>query len=565
MTLRALPPSLRRGALALGLALFGSACTAADDPGSGGGTGGGGSPTGGAATGGLAGSSTGGAATGGIGVTGGAGTGGSGVGGALTGGAGGTGGVTTGGASTGGAATGGVATGGAATGGVATGGNATGGNATGGNATGGTTTGGTTTGGAPTGGTTTGGVATGGTESGGAATGGTESGGTATGGTESGGASTGGQSSMEWLPSWATTMQKTEPKNAPPALNGKTLRQFVWPTYSGSQIRIQLSNEKGNGPVEISKVHIARAQPLGSGQIDAATDAEFTFAGSAGVTIPVGQTAWSDPLDFPLEEMEPTAVSILFGSNVPADVTGHPGARTTSYVASGDAVSQASLSGTETRDRWYFINAIEVMAPADAFAIAALGDSITDGYGVLNQFSRWSDYLTIAINEDPQLADRVSVLNFGAGANNLLTSDGYMDPGVERVDRDILTRSKVKWVIVLMGVNDIIYGNASANAVTAGYQQIIDKCHGASLLVFGSPITPFAGHTPDAAKQTVRNDVNTWVLNSGGYDDIIDFAAAVADPGNPQQLLASLSNDGLHPSLAGYEAMANSIDLSLFR
>ncbi|MBN2192008.1 MAG: hypothetical protein JW751_04270 [Polyangiaceae bacterium] len=549
---------LRLGILALGFSVVGSACKSEDDPDGGTGTGGV-AQIGGSSSGGVAAAPSGGAATGGSGMTGGAGTGGSTLGGSLTGGTGITGG-TGGGSMTGGGPTGGsLTTGGQGAGGTATGG--TGGVGATGGASGGIGSGGT-----PTGGETASGGATGGESGSGGATGGE----TAAGGTESGGtggqsgSTTGGQPTMEWLPSWATTIQKTEPKNAPPALNGKTLRQFVWPTYSGNQIRIQLSNEKGNGPVEISKVHIAHAQPLGSGQIDAATDAEFEFGGSASVSIPVGETAWSDPLDFPLEEMEPTAVSILFGNTVPSDVTGHPGARTTSYVASGDAVSQGSLSGTETRDRWYFINAIEVMAPADAYAIAALGDSITDGYGVLNQFARWSDYLTIAVNQDPQLADKVSVLNFGAGANNLLTSDGYMDPGVDRVDRDILTRPKVKWVIVLMGVNDIIYGNASASQVTAGYEQIIQKCQGAHILVYGSPLTPFAGHTPDAAKQSVRNEVNTWVMNNSTYDEIIDFATAVADPQNSQQLLSALSNDGLHPSTAGYEAMADSIDLSLF-
>ena len=533
------------GLLALGLSLVAVGCgsdKSSDDQG----TGGIGASAGTGATGAVettGGSSTGGVATGGNGAT--AGSGGAATGGQVN--SGGTGGM-----GSGGTPSGGMSSGGTNSGGMSSGGTSSGGMSSGGTSSGGTSSGGTSSGGADTGGV----GAIGGTETGGAS-GGAETGGAA-------GEPTGGQATMEWLPSWATTIQKTEERNNPPPLGGKTLRQFVWPTYPGSQVRIQLSNEKGDGPVEISKVHIANAQPLGSGAIDAATDAEFTFEGSASVTIPVGQTAWSDPLDFSLGDMQPTAISMLFGNSVPNAITGHPGARTTSYVANGDAVSQASVTG-ETRDRWYFINAIEVMAPADAFAIAALGDSITDGYGILNTFERWPDFLTIAISQDPQIADKVSVLDMGAGANNLLTSDGYMDPGVERVDRDILARPKVKWVIVLMGINDIVYGGAQASQVTAGYDQIVQKCHAANILVYGSPLTPCSGHqdVSDGELQ-VRNQVNQSLTSNSPYDALIDFAAAIADPTNPAKMQDALSNDWLHPKAAGYEVMGQAVDLSLF-
>lgn len=383
-------------------------------------------------------------------------------------------------------------------------------------------------------------------------------------GATSGGAGGDGTGSLEWLPSWATTIQSTEPNNLPPALGNNTLRQFVWPTLSGQQIRIQLSNEKGTSPVEIQKVHIARALTQAnpgnsSGQIEAATDAAFTFAGLPNVTIPAGQTAWSDPLAFDLQEIQLTAVTMQFGAAVPAEVTGHPGARTTSYIASGDAVSQPGLAGAETRDRWYFINAIEVMAPADALAIAVLGDSITDGYGVLNQFARWTDFLTLAIQNDPMIADTRSVLNFGMGANNLTVSGQYQDSGVVRFGRDVVPRDKIKWLIVLEGINDIVYSNVQAQPIIAAYQQIIQQAHAEGILVYGSPITPTAqGNT------AVRAEVNQWIRTSGEFDAVIDLETVIRDPGNVNGIATMFNNDGLHPSIAGYEAMGNAVDLSLF-
>lgn len=367
--------------------------------------------------------------------------------------------------------------------------------------------------------------------------------------------------SLEWLPSWATTIQRTEPNNLPPPLANATLRQFVWPTVSGQQIRIQLSNEKGSSAVELQKVHIARAltdaNPGNSnGQIDSATDATFLFSGAERVSIPPGQTVWSDALDFPLQEVQLTAVTMLFGSAIPLEITGHPGARETSYIQSGDAVSQQGLAGAQTRDRWYFINAIEVMAPSDAFAIAALGDSITDGYGVLNQFARWTDFMTLALQQDPAVADNRSVLNFGMGANALTSSSTYQDAGVLRFERDVLTRDKIKWLIVLEGINDI-RANVQAQPIINAYQQIIDRSHEKGIRVYGATITPNGA-------SAVRTAVNDWIRNSGEFDEVLDFDAVIRNPSNVNSILPMYNNDGLHPSVAGYEAMGNSINLSLF-
>jgi lysophospholipase L1-like esterase len=308
-------------------------------------------------------------------------------------------------------------------------------------------------------------------------------------------------------------------------------------------------------------VHIARALTEGTagnsnGQIDTATDVSFTFNGAASVTIPPGQTVWSDALTYPLAEIQLTAITMQLGNGVPTEITGHPGARETSYVAAGDLVSQQGLAGAQTRDRWYFINAIEVMAPSDAFAIAALGDSITDGYGVLNQFARWTDFLTLALQQDPALANNRSVLNFGMGANALTSSSQYQDAGVLRFERDVLTRAKIKWLIVLEGINDI-RANVQAQPLIDAYRQIIQKSHEKGILVYGATVTP---NGPSA----VRSAVNDWIRTSGEFDQVIDFDTLLRNPGDVNNLLPTFNNDNLHPSLAGYEAMGKAVQTSLF-
>ncbi|HEY3494667.1 MAG TPA: GDSL-type esterase/lipase family protein [Polyangiaceae bacterium] len=384
---------------------------------------------------------------------------------------------------------------------------------------------------------------------------------------DAGAGGNGDEQTLEWLPSWATTIQRTEERNLPSqgaaAFRNNSLRQFVWPTYPGNQIRIQLSNQKGTSPVQIQKVHIALTQITGASsdsKIDAATDTAFTFGGLPGVTIPAGQTAWSDPVAFNLQKVKRHAISMQFGSQVPTEITGHPGARTTSSIVTGDAVASVSLTSPQNFDRWYFINAIEVMAPADAFAVAAFGDSITDGYGILNRFERWPDFLTLAVQNDPNIADKISVLNFGMGGNLLTRGDGYEDAGTVRFDRDVLGRDKIKWVIVLQGVNDIVYGGVQAQPIIDAYASMINKAKAKGVKIFGSTITPIG------SANTVRNTVNQWVRNTGPWDALIDFDLTIRDPNAPETIRTGwhAASETLHPNAAGYQAMGNAVPLSLF-
>ncbi|OQX68786.1 MAG: hypothetical protein B6A08_08100 [Sorangiineae bacterium NIC37A_2] len=414
-----------------------------------------------------------------------------------------------------------------------------------------------------------GGLSSGGSAAGGAGLGGAPAAGgqaPGDGGSASGGEGTGGSpAEPEWLPIWATTMQSLETNKAdhvPPTLPNNTLRQFVWPTVSGGKVRLRLSNVKGQTPVDIQKVHIARAKnqtdpQANVGQIDASTSTALTFNGAPNVTIPAGMAVFSDGVDFTLEELKLTAITIQFGANIPANITNHPGSRLTSYFASGDAVAQEAFNGAQTRDRWYFIDALEVMAPADAVAIAVLGDSITDGYGVLNKFARWTDVFSAQLKKDAALASKRSVLNFGMGANMLASDSEFQDAGVKRFERDVLSRSKIKYLIVLEGVNDI-EGGAQAQTLTSAYQDIITRATAQGIKVFVSPLTPMN------AANAVRTQVNEWIRASEAYSEGVDFDLAIRDPGNPNNMQAPYKNDNLHPSEAGYKAMGESVAVTLF-
>jgi lysophospholipase L1-like esterase len=364
-----------------------------------------------------------------------------------------------------------------------------------------------------------------------------------------------------WVGTWVTAQQLTETSNNPPSpgLENNTLRQVVRVTLSGSQIRVLFSNQYGNSNLVINEVHIAASS--GGSSINTSTDTVLTFNGSDSVSIPAGQTVWSDTLSYSLTALSTYTISIYFGA-APSDVTGHPGSRTTSYLQSGNAVTNASLSGSTT-DHWYILAGIDVAADGTYAAVVTLGDSITDGRGsTTNGNDRWPDAIADRLQADTN-TNKVAVLNQGIGGNAVV-SGGLGPTALSRFDRDVVEQSGVKWCIILEGVNDIGGGQSAANLINA-YSQFIDKAHANNILIYGVPILPFGGSSYDSTgHEATRQEVNDWIRTNGRFDAVIDLDAAVRDSSNPNRLASAYdSGDGFHLNPAGYQKMADSIPLSL--
>lgn len=372
-----------------------------------------------------------------------------------------------------------------------------------------------------------------------------------------------------WVATWATAPQLTEPRNMPPApgLAGNTLRQALRVSIGGSRLRVHWSNEYGQSPMVIRAARLAHYR--GGGAIDSASDRELTFNGQPAVTIPAGQVAVSDPLGFPLKPMADVALTVWFG-DVPGDLTGHPGSRTTSYIRPGNTVWEPSMAAGVGTEHWYAVAGIDVVAP-EAAAVAILGNSITDGRGsTTNGNDRWPDMLSRRLRGD--VASRqVAVLNLGMGGNCVLRA--CLGPaGLGRYQRDILEQAGVRWVIVLEGVNDIggAKGTAASDSVAQGliaaYQRMVEQAHGRGLRIYGATILPFGGNGYSSPEhEAARTTVNQWIRTGGVFDAVIDFDAALRDPADPARLRPDLdTGDHLHPNALGYRLMGEAIPLTLF-
>jgi lysophospholipase L1-like esterase len=386
------------------------------------------------------------------------------------------------------------------------------------------------------------------------------------------------QNADHWVGTWATSAQSLDPSKLPPntppppVFTDATLRQVVHVSIGGQQIRVRLTNEFGGAPLVISSAHAALS--AGPGAIKPDADMPLTFDGQPSVTIPAGAPMFSDPLDFNLVPLSDVVITIHFTS-VPDIITTHPNSRATSYLQTGDAVSSADLSQAVHFDRWYFISGIDVMAKGSSAAVVTLGDSITDGsLSTTNANARWPDELARRFQANKKTAG-VAVLNEGIGGNRLLHDMTGVN-ALARFDRDVLSQSGVRWLIVLEGINDI--GNItlaaqrheeppSAEDVIAAYEQIIARAHAHNIRVYAATILPFEGaHYYFAEGEVVRQKVNTWIRTSGKFDAVIDLDAATRDAKDPAHLSAIAdSGDHLHPPDAGYKLMGDAFDLKLFK
>jgi lysophospholipase L1-like esterase len=387
-------------------------------------------------------------------------------------------------------------------------------------------------------------------------------------------------STQNWVGSWAASQQIPEPHNALASddLHDATLRQIVHLSVGGPAVRVHVTNAFGTAPLHLTSVHIARPVSTSAPQIDPATDKALSFSGKADVIIPAGAEYLSDPVDYPVAPLSSLAVSIHF-DEPPAQQTGHPGSRATSYVAHGDAVSAADLPGAKKFDHWYQLAGIDVAAPAKAAAIVALGDSITDGHGATtNGNDRWTDVLAERLQASAKTKN-LSVLNHGIGGNHLLI-DGLGPNVLARFDRDVLAQAGVRYLIVFEGVNDIggltrlsdppkAEHEALVQRVLASYEQIVERAHAAHIKVYGATITPYTGsdyYHPPASNEADRQIINQWIRAAGHFDAVIDFDKALADPEHPDHLAAKYDcGDHLHPNPAGFRVMGEMIDLSLFK
>jgi len=404
-------------------------------------------------------------------------------------------------------------------------------------------------------------------------------------------------SSGRWVGTWSTSevgrpqtpppptpvLLPAGPNQCPPAVppastfmhfNNQTLRQVVHTSIGGSNLRIVLSNAYGTAPLTIGGAHIALREKDSS--IRPESGHMLSFSGRSAITIPANAVVYSDPVNMTVPAMADLAVDLYLPGNtdMPAPLTVHDAAFQTNYVSSsGNHVGKEKLPILSTAENWFILHRVEVQAPASVMGLVTFGDSITDGRrSTLDANNRWPDHLARRLlAQTPPV--QIGVMNAGIAGNRVLSESTYAFGinALARFEHNALAQSGVTHIIVMEGINDI--GNArtnpgpSAEDVIAGYKQMITQAHNHGLKIYGATLTPFygAGYYTEIG-EAKRQTVNQWIRTSKAFDGVIDFDAATRDPKEPKRLLDAYDScDHLHPNDAGYKAMADAVDLNLFK
>ncbi|KTW15972.1 GDSL family lipase [Sphingomonas sanguinis] len=381
---------------------------------------------------------------------------------------------------------------------------------------------------------------------------------------------------VRWTPAWGSAQMRVEgvPADKLAKAGPATIRQFVHLTATGQVLRLRLSNLTGTTPLHIGAASIGLATP---GRPDVAVPLPVRFDGRADVILPPGAELYSDPIALPVQAGSDVAVSLFFLDTV-STPTGHSAARGTTFLIAGDATTRTALPEAQAIGGWWSLSDVEVQDAVQRRTIVTIGDSITDGYGIAdNSNRRWPDDLARRLAASPATRG-VSVVNTGIGGNRVLL-DGLGPNLMARFDRDVIARPGVSHAILLEGVNDLgvltrehpvdaATHQAMVRQIIAAYRQLVERAHAHGIRLIIGTITPFQGNDyyhPGPETEADRQAINRFIRTADIFDGVVDFDRVVRDPARPDHLLPAYdSGDHLHPSMAGYQAMAEAVPLSLF-
>jgi lysophospholipase L1-like esterase len=404
----------------------------------------------------------------------------------------------------------------------------------------------------------------------------------------------------KWIGTWATAPQADIPARVQ-TFRKQTLRLIVHVSAGGRKVRVKISNTFGDEPLLIGAAHIARR--AAGADIDPASDRTLKFSGHASTTVAPRSMVVSDLVELDVPALSDLAISLFFPESAVA-TTSHILALQTNYVSSetGDATAAVKFPVAKTIDSWPFLTGVDVAALSYGAAIVAFGSSTTDGDGSTDDANRrWPDVLAERLQKNAGGKAELGVLNEGIIGNRLLADshsprqeggpfgetlkkygDALGDAGLARFDRDVLNQAGVKYVVLLLGINDILFPGSFtpasesviAQSVISGNRQLIARAHKKGIRVIGTTIPPFEDatfrnptihfYTPE--KESVRQEVNAWIRTSGEFDAVVDFDEVVRDSSHPTHLLPLYdSGDHLHVNDTGNVAQGNAFPLSLFR
>ena len=358
----------------------------------------------------------------------------------------------------------------------------------------------------------------------------------------------------------------------------QTLREVVHTSIGGDEVRVRISNVFGSNTLVIGEAHIA-VSASGSAIVPG-TDRVLTFGGQRSINVYAGAPALSDPVRLDVKPLTDLAVSLYLHNATAAETSTF--IQGTSFVAAGNQTAATQMASPSSVGAWPFVSGVNVSASKKAAAIVAFADSATIT-------SAWPRALAERLQARPS-TDHLAVVSLAIAGNRMLHNSaspvGPASPNnqwgqslLTRFDRDVLGQAGVGHLIVFIGLNDIAgpggffppSEEVTVDDLIAGYRQLIARAHEKGLTIQACTLPPLEGNTSlpgfdTPAHEAKRVAFNAWIRSSGEFDGVVDVDRVLRDPSHPTRLLPAFdSGDHLHPNAAGGRAIANAIDLRVFR
>lgn len=378
-----------------------------------------------------------------------------------------------------------------------------------------------------------------------------------------------------WVTSWATAQTAPTPADvdASAGFTNKTVRH-VLRLSAGGHPRLRFANPFGTDPIWLGPIAAGPgpAASVSPGQVPlplgtpapekagpgtaASVHRVVLFGGQKQVLLAGGATVVSDPIDLDLPDGADLVISVyLPGPTGPLSL--HRNVHATGLLGDGDLTTSADSAYSATTRSVFLLTGVDVVDRGRR-TLAVLGDSITEGVGTPdNANQRWPDLFAARFHQRPAVA------NLGVSGNRLLLNDARFGPGGQaRFDRDVLALPGLSSVLVYLGINDLQQPPSQLDParLLSAYRQLAQRGRDQELKMLGATIAPFKGwirYTEELDK--VRQQVNAGMRQV--FDTVVDFDAALRDPGDPARLRPEYdSGDGLHPNAAGASALANALD-----
>jgi hypothetical protein len=413
----------------------------------------------------------------------------------------------------------------------------------------------------------------------------------------------------KWAASWTTAPQDVfRGVNAPalanfafpftapgrPQASNQTLRMIVKPDIWGETMRIRLSNAFGAGPVTFGRVAIG-LQSF-SGATVAGTNTVVTFAGSQSVTVPAGREVFSDAVRvrFVHETSDFSRVDpVVEGRNLAISMflPGQSGPMTFHSTALQESFLGAPGSGDHTLDdgddafpfetsSFFFVDAVDVLAPADTRVLVGAGSSSVDGsITTPGNNDRFLDWMSRRLHR--AFGQHVSVVNEGIGGDTAaVPGPGQLRPLPqvlpERFERDILGVSGITDVLFYAGTNDFGLFIPPEQSI-ASLRSMAGILHARGINAIGATLISNVGQGGTTTETyAAHHQINQFILHSGVFDSTADFFGATRDPDNADPLTTLLiprfathsdpdgTPDLLHLGRAGAQAEGEQLDVRFF-